>query len=258
MGNFICVVSGKGGTGKTTVTANVAIAMAKLGHKTLIIDTDLGLRNMDLALGLQDNVMYDVLDVSEGNCKTREAIISDDKYPDLYFLPASQFKEAGSITSEEMKIVADKVKDDYEYIFVDCPAGLGESVVSVASVCDSALIVVNPDPFSIRDADRIAELMSASPVKDMWLIINRFRPQFIKNGQMLNLMQIIEKVAVKLIGAVPESDEIFLSVLKGEPYALCNESSFYTDIAKRITGEKISITEILPKKKGFFKRKNKH
>ena len=258
MGKLICVVSGKGGTGKTTVTANVALSMAKLKHKTLVIDTDLGLRNMDLALGLQDNVMYDVLDVSEGNCKTREAVISDEKYPYLHFLPASQFKDSSVITAEEMKIVADKVKEDYEYIFIDCPAGLGESVSSVAAVCDSAIIVVNPDPFSIRDADRIAELMSASPIKDMWLVINRFRPNFIKSGQMLNLMQIIEKVAVKLIGAVPESDEIFLSVLKGEPYTLNNTASFFDDIAKRITGEKIAITEILPKKKGIFKRKNKH
>lgn len=257
MGKFICVVSGKGGTGKTTATANIAISMAKLGHETLLIDTDLGLRNMDLALGLQDNVLYDVLDVCSGDCKTREAIILNDKYPNLSFLPASQFKEDNTISPSEMQIVADKVKDNFEYIFIDCPAGLGDIVKSVASVSDMALIVVNPDPFSLRDADRMAELISEYGVDKMNLIINRFKKQLVQNGQMFNLLQVIEKIAVPLIGAVPESDEILLSVINGVPYAAKNDNSFYTDIAKRITGEKIPITEIESKRRGFWRRKTK-
>lgn len=257
MGKFICVVSGKGGTGKTTVTANIASALALMGRDTLIIDADLGLRNMDLALNLQDKVVYDILDLSLGDCKTREAIIENTGYPHLFFLPASQFKDENTISCDQMKIVADKIREKYEFILIDCPAGLGDIVKASISVSDMAIVVVNPDPFSIRDADRMADLVSKQGIEEVKMIINRYKESMIKDKKMPNFMEIIDAVAVEIIGAIPESEEILLSIFNGSPIAFEDtkkESSYYRDIAKRIVGHKIPILEINPKKKGFWAR----
>ena len=261
MGKIICVVSGKGGTGKTTVTANIAAALSLMDKDTLVIDADLGLRNMDLALGLQDFVVYDILDVSSGNCKTREAIIKATRYPHLYFLPASQFKEFNTISKEEIDIVIDKVQEKYDYILIDCPAGLGENVCSVASVSDMAVIVVNPDPFSLRDADRVADLVSQYGVENVKMVVNRFRPNLIKEKKMFNIMQIIEEVAVELIGAIPDDEDVLLSVLAGKPVTFSEDSEValcFHNTAKRLMGHRIPIAEIDMKKRRFFKRKKQN
>lgn len=260
MGKIICIVSGKGGTGKTTVTANLAVSLALLNKETLVIDADLGLRNMDLALGMQDLVVYDVLDVSEGICKSREAVIDSPDIPNLHFMPASQFKEENTITPEGMKIVADKVSEKYDFILIDCPAGLGEIVKAVASVSDMALVVVNPDPFSIRDADRVADLIAKYGVKESNLVINRFRVEMVQKKVMMKLSEIIEEVAIELIGAIPEDEAILLSVIRSDPiayYTNKEQSVYYSDIAKRILGQSIPVTEIEMKKRPFWKRRKK-
>ena len=260
MSKVICVLSGKGGTGKTTVTANLAVSLALLNNETLVIDADLGLRNMDLALGMQDFVMYDVLDVSSGVCMSREAIIVSEKIPNLHLLPASQFKEAGSITETQMRNVIDKVTEKYDYILIDCPAGLGETVRSAAAVSDTALIVVNPDPFSVRDADRVADLATKCGSAESKLIINRYRTGMIQSRKMMNLSQIIEEVAVEIIGAIPEDEAILLSVLNSDPIAYYTDkeqAGYYGDIVKRLTGQPIPILEIEMKKKPFWKRRKK-
>jgi len=260
LSKVICVLSGKGGTGKTTVTANLAVSLALLNNETLVIDADLGLRNMDLALGMQDFVMYDVLDVSSGVCMSREAIIDSEKIPNLHLLPASQFKEAGSITETQMRNVIDKVTEKYDYILIDCPAGLGETVRSAASVSDTALIVVNPDPFSVRDADRVADLATKCGATESKLIINRYRTGMIQSRKMMNLSQIIEEVAVEIIGAIPEDEAILLSVINSDPVAYYTDkeqAGYYGDIVKRLMGQSLPILEIEMKKKPFWKRRKK-
>lgn len=260
MSKIICVMSGKGGTGKTTVTANLAVSLARFHKETLVIDADLGLRNMDLALGLQDLVVYDVLDVSLGNCMSREAIIDFERISTLHLLPASQFKENNTITEAQMRNVVDKVREKYDYILIDCPAGLGEIVKSAASVSDMALIVVNPDPFSVRDADRVADLASKCGVSESKLIINRFRHGMIQSKHMMNLSQIIEEVAVEIIGAIPEDEEILLSVINSDPiayHANKHQSIYYRDIARRLSGQPIPILEVETKKQPFWKRRKK-
>lgn len=256
MGKIICIVSGKGGVGKTTAAANLSIALAFSGKETLVIDADLGLRNMDLALGLQDEVVYDLLDVSTGTCKTREAIIQTDKYPKLSFMPASQFKDKNTISIEEMQLVADMVRDKYDYVLIDCPAGLGEIVHSAASVADMAVIVVNPEPFSLRDGDRVADLVSKCGVVDLKLLVNRFKKDMVQSGKMLNILQVIEEMAVQIVGAVPDDDAVLLSAIQGKPVVL-NEAApvakCYIDAAQRILGKQIPLTEIEPKK-SFFKK----
>ena len=251
-------MSGKGGTGKTTVAANLAVSLSLHHKETLVIDADLGLRNMDLALGLQDLVMYDVLDVSSGVCMSREAIIDSEKFPMLHLLPASQFKESNTITSAQMKNVIDKIADKYDYVVIDCPAGLGEIVQSAASVSDIALIVVNPDPFSVRDADRMADMASRCGINDTKLIINRFRSSMIQNKKMMNLSRVIEEVALELVGAIPEDEEILLSVINSDPisgYANKKQAMYYRDIVRRLLGQTVPITEIEMKKRRFWKRK---
>ena len=260
LSKIICVMSGKGGTGKTTFTANLAVSLALLKKETLIIDADIGLRNMDLALGMQDYIVYDVLDVSAGACMSREAIIEYPANPMLHFLPAAQFGDKTTITKDEMKNVIDKVSDIYDYILIDCPAGLNEIVCSAASVSDMAIVVVNPDPFSVRDADRVADIAAKCGVEEIKLVVNRYRKSLIQNKKMLNLSQIIEEVAMEIIGAIPEDEEILLSVLNSDPvanYQDKEQSVYYSEVAKRILGQPIPIMEIEGKKKPFWKRRKK-
>ncbi len=256
MGKIICFVSGKGGVGKTTSVANVGVALALLGNETLVIDADLGLRNLDLALGLQDAVVYDLLDVSSGVCTTAEAMIHSDKYPNLWFMPASQFKEQTTITAEEMQLVADLVRDTYDFILIDCPAGLNETVSSVGAVSDMGIIVVQPEPFSLRDGDRAAEFIAKAGIQDIRLLVNRYKKELVQTGKMLNILQVIEKMAIQIIGAIPDDDEVLLSGIQGEPLVINQNaavSKYYLDTAERILGKQIPLTEIQPKK-SFFKK----
>ena len=256
MGKIICVVSGKGGVGKTTATANIGVSLSLLGKETLLIDADLGLRNLDLALGMQDSVMYDVLDVASGGCKTREAILKVPNAEHLSFMPAAQFKDKTTLSEEDMRLVCDLVREKFDYILIDCPAGLTETVRAAAACSDMAIVVVNPDPFSLRDGDRAAEIVTNAGVSDVKLIVNRFKKEMVQNGKMLNILQVIEEMALQIVGAVPDDDSVMLSVIESKPIAF-NENEpctkCYKDIALRLTGKAVPLTEIEPKK-GFFKR----
>ncbi|MBQ2897352.1 MAG: septum site-determining protein MinD [Clostridia bacterium] len=255
MSKVISVISGKGGVGKTTVTANVGVALSLLGHKTVIIDTDLGLRNLDLALGLENNVIYDMVDLAMGECRLREAVIKDERYGALGFIPTSQFKTDNNIDFERFKKIILELKRQYEYIIIDSPAGIGEGFETAAKLSDMALIVVNPEPFSLRDADRVAGLLENLGVKDMRLIINRVRPQMIDRGIMLNLDSVIEALGVRLVGVLYEDESVIEAAIFGMPVVLNKKSKIadeFNSIAKRINGENVPIENI--KKKSVWRK----
>ncbi len=259
LSRIIAAVSGKGGTGKTTTVANLGVCLAAFGKATLLIDLDIGLRNLDLALGLQDSVSMDVLDVINGDCTLQEAIVQSEKYPRLSFLSAAQFKEKASVSFDELQTLLETAKPLYEFILLDCPAGLGENVTSAVSVADTALIVVNHDPFSLRDGDRIAGLICEKYEADLKLMVNRYKIDLVRNGKMPNILQVVENMAVQLIGAVPDSDAVLLSGYSGTPI-VCNKKSgaskAYFEAAKRLLGEKIPLLDIPVKKRALKRNKS--
>lgn len=260
MSKVISVISGKGGVGKTTVTANVGIALSMLGQKTVIIDTDMGLRNLDLALGLENSVVYDMTDLIAGECRMREAVIKDEKYHGLGFIPTAQFKTEEGIDCEKFEKIIDELKKQYDYVIIDAPAGIGEGFEMAAKLSDMSLIVVNPEPFSLRDADRVAALLEEIGVHDLRLIVNRIRPEMVAKGVMLNIDALIEALGVRLTGVLYEDSAIIEHAICGQPIVLDERSvtgTEFKNIARRICGENIPIEKIRKKKlfKGWLKRK---
>lgn len=250
MSKVISVISGKGGVGKTTVTANVGIALSLKGHKTVIIDTDIGLRNLDLALGLENNVIYDMVDLVMGECRLREAIVKDERYGCLGFIPTSQFKTESDLDFAKFEKIINELKKQYEYIIIDSPAGIGEGFKTAAKLSNMALIVVNPEPFSIRDADKVAGLLENLGVKDMRLVVNRLRPDMVGRGIMLDIESLIEALGVRLAGVLFEDESVIEAAICGMPVVLNEKSKTgieFKNIAKRITGENVPIENVKKK-----------
>lgn len=256
MGKSILIASGKGGVGKTTLTANLGIALANLGKDVLLIDNDMGLRNLDLALGVENSVFYDIADVISEDCKVREAIIKFDKSEKLSFIAASQFKDDFQIDENKYKALMTKLKEKYDYILIDCPAGIGVNLNNAAAVCDMALVVVNPDPYSLRDADKLASLFEKyDNLKDVRLVINRMRKELINSGIMLNIDSIIEALGIRLAGVIMEDSKVIEASIKGEPIITNPKdktAKSFNAIALRILGNNIPITEIKTKKRFLF------
>ena len=256
MGKVILIASGKGGVGKTTLAANLGIAIAKSGKDIVLVDNDIGLRNLDLALGLENNVFYDVIDIINEDCKMREATLKYDEAGKLSFIPASQFKDDFVLNSIQYSQFIDRLKEKYEYVIIDCPAGIGENLKNAAFSADTALIVVNPDPYSLRDADKLATLLEKyENIKDVRLVVNRMRKELVNKGVMLNIDSIIEALGVRLAGLVFEDAEIIEASIKGVP-VVNNEKSksgkAFEDIAMRLCGVNVPIEEIKPKKRFWF------
>lgn len=251
MSKVISVISGKGGVGKTTVTANIGIALSMLGQKTIIIDTDIGLRNLDLALGLENSVVYDMADLVSGECRMREAVIKDERYHGLGFIPASQFKTEIGLDSEKFEKIVTELKSQYDYVIIDAPAGIGEGFEMAAKFSDMSLIVVNPEPFSLRDADRVASLLEEHGVSDLRLIVNRIRPEMVTKGIMLNIDALIEAIGIRLSGVLYEDSAIIEHAICGTPIVLDERSvtgEEFKNIARRICGENIPIEKIRRRK----------
>lgn len=256
MGKTILIASGKGGVGKTTLTANLGVALSELGNEVLLLDNDMGLRNLDLALGLENNVFFDVADVISEDCKIREAVIKYDKIDSLSFIAASQFKDELDIDGNKYAAFVNKLKQKYDYVLIDCPAGIGSNITNAAMCSDMALIVVNPDPYSLRDADKLASVFeNYSNIKDVRLVINRMRKELINSGVMLNIDSIIEALGIRLAGVVMEDSKVIEASIKGEPVVKLKKSKIaksFRDIALRVSGVNIPITEIKPKKRFLF------
>ncbi len=247
MGEVIVVTSGKGGVGKTTTTANIGTALVSEGYKTVLVDTDIGLRNLDVVMGLENRIVYDIVDVVEGNCRLKQALIKDKRFENLCLLPAAQTKDKDAINVEQMKDLCFKLKDDFDYVVIDCPAGIEMGFKNAISGADKAVIVTTPEISAVRDADRIIGLLEAHEVESPKLIINRIRPDMVKKGDMMDIDDMIEILAIDLLGVVPEDELIVVSTNKGEPAVMDKASKAgqaFRNIALRITGENIPLMQL--------------
>ncbi len=258
MAEVIVVTSGKGGVGKTTTTSNIGAALASLGKKVILIDTDIGLRNLDLVMGLENRVVFNLVDVVEGSCKIKNAAIKDKRFPGLSLLPAAQTKDKDAVNEEQMKKLCEELKADYDYILLDCPAGIEQGFKNAVAGADRAIVVTTPEVSAVRDADKIIGMLNAYGITDHKLLVNRLRVDMVKRGDMLNLEDMIDVLGIKLIGVVPDDEEIIVSTNKGEPAILNTKSqagTAYSNIARRILGEDIPLMELKDSNSFFGKLK---
>ncbi len=258
MSEVIVITSGKGGVGKTTTTANLGTGLAKLDKKVVMIDTDIGLRNLDVVMGLENRIVYNLVDVVEGNCRIKQALIKDKRYPNLCLLPSAQTRDKTAVTPEQMVKLIDELKEDFEYILLDCPAGIEQGFKNAIAAADRALIVTTPEVSAIRDADRIIGLLEANDIHQIDLIVNRLRMDMVRRGDMMSIEDVIEILAIDLIGAVPDDENIVIATNQGEPCvgdgSLAGQA--YMNICKRVLGEKVELLD-LNVKEGFFKKLSK-
>ncbi len=250
MGEVIVVTSGKGGVGKTTTTANLGTSFAILGKKTILVDADIGLRNLDVVLGLENRIVFDLVDVIEEKCQLEQAIIKDKRFENLHLLPAAQTKDKTAITPEQMGALCKELLNDFDYVIVDCPAGIERGFKNAIAGADRALVVTTPEISAVRDADRVIGVLEAHGKQDPLLIINRLRPHMIQKGDMMSIEDIVDILSIKLLGIIPEDEYIVVSTNRGEP-AVANPTSIagqaYGNIAKRIMGEVVPIMDFRPK-----------
>lgn len=246
MGEVIVITSGKGGVGKTTTTANVGTGLAKLNKKVVLIDTDIGLRNLDVVMGLENRIVYNLVDVVEGNCRIKQALIKDKRYPNLYLLPSAQTRDKNSVSPEQMKKLADELKEEFDYILMDCPAGIEQGFKNAIAGADSALVVTTPEVSAVRDADRIIGLLEANEIKNTHLIVNRLRSDMVKRGDMMSADDVVEILAIDLIGVVPDDENIVISTNQGEPLVGSDSlaGKAYMNICRRVTGEEIPLLDL--------------
>lgn len=247
MGEAIVITSGKGGVGKTTTTANIGAALAHAGKKVALIDADIGLRNLDVVMGLENRIVYDLVDVVEGFAKLRNALIKDKRFETLALLPAAQTRDKTAVTPEQMRALVLSMKDDFDYVLIDCPAGIEQGFRNAIAGADRALVVATPEVSSVRDADRIIGLLEAQEKHKPSLIVNRIRANMVRRGDMMNIEDMIEILAVELIGVVPEDEAIVVSTNRGEPAVLNSASragEAYRNIARRLQGEEVPFVKL--------------
>lgn len=257
MSEVIVITSGKGGVGKTTTTANVGTGLAQLNKKVIMIDTDIGLRNLDVVMGLENRIVYNLVDVIEGKCRLKQALIKDKKYPDLCLLPSAQTRDKDSVTPEQMKALVEELKQEFDYILLDCPAGIEQGFKNAIAGADRALVVTTPEVSAIRDADRIIGLLEANEMQRIDLVVNRLRMDMVKRGDMMNVNDVCDILAVNLIGAVPDDEQIVVSTNQGEPLVGSNSlaGQAYANIARRVTGEEVPFLDLEAKQGVFSKLK---
>ena len=253
MGEVIVITSGKGGVGKTTTTANLGAAIAQFGKKVALVDTDIGLRNLDVVMGLENRIVYDIVDVIEEKCKLRQALIRDKRFEELYLLPAAQTRDKSAINEEQMKNLAEKLKEEFDYILIDCPAGIEQGFKNAIVGADRAIVVTTAEISAIRDADRIIGLLEADEIKNPELIVNRLRPAMVKKGEMMDVDDIVDLLSIDLIGVVPDDEFIITGTNKGEPVINNRRApagKAYVEVARRVLGEPIEVT--IPGREGKF------
>ena len=243
----ITITSGKGGVGKTTATANLGVALALLGQRVVAVDADIGLRNLDVVMGLENRVVYDVVNVVEGVCRLRQALIKDKRLSDLYLLPAAQTRDKTAVSPEDMVQVCEQMRNDYDFVLIDSPAGIEQGFRNAIAPADEVLIVTTPEVSAVRDADRIIGLIEAEDKGPARLVINRIKPEMVKRGDMLDTSDVMEILAIDLIGIVPEDEAIIISTNRGVPVALDNRGQAglaFRNIARRLLGEDVPFMTI--------------
>ncbi len=250
----IVITSGKGGVGKTTTTANIGAGLASKGKKVLMIDTDIGLRNLDVVMGLENRIVYDLVDIIEGRCRSAQALIKDKRCANLSLIPAAQIRDKNDVNPEQMKELIEMLKPDFDYILIDCPAGIEQGFKNAISAADEAIIVTTPEISATRDADRIIGLLEASDIKNYKLIVNRIRMSMVKEGNMLSVDDMLDILAIDLLGVIPDDETIVISTNKGEPLVYKGDSlaaQAYKNIVERIEGNEVELLN-LEVKNGFF------
>ncbi|WP_421616882.1 septum site-determining protein MinD [Brevibacillus sp. TJ4] len=261
MGIGLVVTSGKGGVGKTTTSANLGTALALLEQKVCMVDTDIGLRNLDVVMGLENRIIYDLVDVAEGSCRLQQALIKDKRFENLALLPAAQTKDKSAVTPEQMYEIVTQLKQEYDFVIIDCPAGIEQGFRNAVAGADQALVVTTPEKAAVRDADRIIGLLEREKVGMPKLVINRVRPHMVKNGDMLDVEDILDLLAIDLLGVVPDDEHVIRSANQGEPAVMNHESRAslaYRNIARRLLGEAVPLLPmeekagVLAKMRKFF------
>ncbi len=246
-GRVIVVTSGKGGVGKTTTVANIGTGLALRQKKVVMIDADIGLRNLDVVMGLENRIVFDIIDAAEKVCRLRQALIKDKRFDNLFLLPAAQTRNKDAISLKQMQELVDELKAEFDYVIIDCPAGIEHGFDNAVSVASEAIIVTNPEVSAVRDADRIIGLLQAKEIYKPLLVLNRLRPDMIKNGDMMDVDDINDILAIKLVGIIPDDEEIIISTNKGEPAILNHHSKAgeaFKNIVARIEGESVPFMSI--------------
>lgn len=247
MGKAIVVTSGKGGVGKTTTTANIGTGLAMMGYKVVVLDADIGLRNLDVVMGLENRIVYDIVDVVEKVCRLKQGLIRDKRFEGLYLLPAAQTKDKTSVTPEQMQELCEELKQEFDFVIIDSPAGIEQGFQNSVAGADEAIIVTTPEISAVRDADRVIGLLEARGLHEPKLIINRIRQDMVKKGDMMNIEDMIDILAIELLGVVPDDENIVISTNKGEPVVTDEKAlsgKAYRNIVKRILGEKVELLNL--------------
>mgnify|MGYP006277994263 CR=1 FL=1 len=247
MSEVIVITSGKGGVGKTTTTANLGTGLAMQGKKVVVVDADIGLRNLDVVMGLENRIVYDIVDVVEGICRLKQGLIKDKRYDGLYLLPAAQTKDKTAVSPKQMQDLTEELKKIFDYIIIDCPAGIEQGFQNAISGADKAVVVTTPEISAVRDADRIIGLLEAKGIYEPKLIINRIRNDMVKRGDMMNIDDMIDILAIDLLGVVPDDESIVVSTNRGEPVVTDDNAlagKAYRNVSRRIIGEEVELLNL--------------
>ena len=246
MGEVIVITSGKGGVGKTTTTANIGAGLSEAGKKVVVIDTDLGLRNLDVVMGLENLIVYNLVDVIEGHCRLKQALIRDKRYENLYLLPSAQTKDKTAISPGQMKKLTSELKETFDYVLLDCPAGIEQGFQNAIAGADRAIVVTTPEVSAIRDADRIIGLLEKNQLRDNHLLINRIRMDMVKRGDMMSVDDVTEILSIPLIGAIPDDEHVVIATNQEDPVIGMNSvaAKAYENICRRIMGEEVTFLNL--------------
>jgi septum site-determining protein MinD len=247
-GRVIVVTSGKGGVGKTTTVANIGTGLALRHKKVVMIDADIGLRNLDVVMGLENRIVYDLVDVAEKNCRsTSKALIKDKRLGNLFLLPAAQTRNKDALSPEQMIAIVDELKEDFDYILIDCPAGIERGFNNAVAAASEAIVVTTPEVSAVRDADRIIGLLQEKEIYEPVLVLNRLRPEMVRKGDMMDVDDINDILAIKLLGIVPDDEEIIISTNRGEPAVLNDHSKAgeaFRNVVRRMEGEEVPFMSV--------------
>ena len=258
MSRIIVTTSGKGGVGKTTVTANLGMALARLGRKVALVDADFGLRNLDLLLGLENRVVYTTVEVLAGECRLEQALVKDKREPGLVLLPAAQNRTKDAVNPEQMQQLVNSLTESYDYVVIDSPAGIEMGFKNAIAGAKEALIVTTPEIAAVRDADRVVGLLEAEGIKKIHLIVNRLRPAMVQVNDMMSVEDVQEILAIPIIGVVPEDERVIVSTNRGEPLVLSENPSLagkaFDNIARRLEGQTVEFIDLHPTQDNFFTR----
>ena len=258
MSRIIVTTSGKGGVGKTTVTANLGMALARLGRKVALVDADFGLRNLDLLLGLENRIVYTALEVLAGECRLEQALVKDKREPGLVLLPAAQNRNKEAVSPEQMQQLVSALTEVYDYVVIDCPAGIEMGFKNAIAGAKEALIVTTPEIAAVRDADRVVGLLEAQGIKNIHLVVNRLRPAMVQVNDMMSVQYVQEILAIPLMGVVPEDERVIVSTNRGEPLVLAENPSLagkaFDNIARRLEGQKVEFVDLHSTPDNFLTR----